>query len=105
MVWVVVRNGALVAALAALAIAVFILAPFALLRRFVDVEAWPLLTYILYAGWFWILAYLVRPRLTEFDHLWRKWATDVTELRDAVSAAGIDLRAVQRELRSRRAGA
>jgi hypothetical protein len=97
-----VRNGALLIVAAALAIAVFILAPFAMLRRFIDVDGSPLLTYIVYAGWFWILAYLVRPRLTEFDRLWKRWAADLTELRDAVSAAGIDLDAVQQELRKRR---
>lgn len=102
LLWVVVRNGGLVVVAAVLGIVVFILAPFAMLRRFVDVDASPLLTSILYASWFWIVAYLVRPRLTQFDNLWKKWATDVTELRDAVSAAGIDLRAVRQELRKRR---
>ena len=85
----------------ALAIAVFILAPFALLRRLLDVESSPHV-YLLYGGWFLILSYLVRPRLTEFDRLWKRWAADATELRYAVSAAGIDLHAVRQELRKRR---
>jgi len=102
LLWVIVRNGMLFVAATALAIGVFIVAPFAMLRRFIDVDGSPLLTYVLYAGWFWILAYLVRPRLTEFDRLWKEGAADVTDLRDAVSAAGIDLRAVRQELRNRR---
>lgn len=102
MLWALVRNGVLLVAAAALGIAVFILAPFAILRRLIDVNRLPLLSYVLYAAWFWILAYSLRPRLTDFDRLWKRWAGDVSELRDAISAAGIDLRAVRGELQKRR---